>query len=168
MRETTRRRLIQGAAALGATSATVHAGDGNDLIVGSPGRDHFYGDAGTDVLMGNGGDDDLNGGEGSDVLYGNGGVDELKGDGGHDECIDNMPGGAILTSCEVQSGGVLRTRNLVEDIAHETRAIGPGYPLAVSLTHLFGSGPAKMLVSHYISCQEHLSRGIESLGRNSA
>ena len=55
--------------------------------------------------MGNGGDDELKGGEGNDVLYGNGGVDELMGEGGQDECIDNLPAGAILSSCEIQSGG---------------------------------------------------------------
>jgi Ca2+-binding RTX toxin-like protein len=91
--------------ALGATSASVEAGDGNDLIVGSPGRDHFDGGANTDVLMGNGGDDELKGGDGNDTLYGNAGVDQLMGDGGQDECIDNLPAGAMLSSCEIQSGG---------------------------------------------------------------
>jgi Ca2+-binding RTX toxin-like protein len=91
--------------ALGATTARVYGGDGNDLLVGSPGRDHFFGDGDTDVLMGNGGDDDLNGGDGNDTIYGNGGVDDLRGDGGQDECIDNLPAGAILSSCETQSGG---------------------------------------------------------------
>jgi Ca2+-binding RTX toxin-like protein len=91
--------------ALGAASATVKGGDGNDLLVGSPGRDHFDGGADTDVLMGNGGDDELKGGDGNDTLYGNAGVDDLMGEGGQDECIDNLPGGAILSSCEIQSGG---------------------------------------------------------------
>jgi Ca2+-binding RTX toxin-like protein len=90
--------------ALGATTAHVVAGDGNDLLVGSPGRDHFEGGDGIDVLMGNGGDDELSGGAGNDTLYGNGGLDQLMGDDGQDECIDNLPGGATLSSCEVQSG----------------------------------------------------------------
>ena len=47
---------------------TANGGDGDDIIVGSPGNDVLTGGAGDDVLIGNGGQDILDGGSGNNVV----------------------------------------------------------------------------------------------------
>ena len=65
--------------------AAFDGGGGNDLLVGTPGRDRFDGGLGNDVLFGFAGDDRLVGdnGDGSsidvDVMYGGTGADDLIG-----------------------------------------------------------------------------------------
>ncbi len=49
-------------------SLTANGGDGNDVLVGSPGKDTLNGGAGDDVLIGNGGNDALDGGTGDNTL----------------------------------------------------------------------------------------------------
>jgi Ca2+-binding RTX toxin-like protein len=51
-----------------AMQLTVNGGDGNDVLLGSPGNDVLTGGAGDDVLIGNGGQDVLDGGTGDNVL----------------------------------------------------------------------------------------------------
>lgn len=86
-------------------SDSLEAGDGDDLVRGSPvdnlidgggGRDRLFGgggddtvlgERGKDVLAGGVGDDQLFGGAGADVLKGNRGKDELRGENGDDRLI---------------------------------------------------------------------------------
>jgi Ca2+-binding RTX toxin-like protein len=55
----------------------VHAGGGDDTVVGGPGPDRFFGEAGHDTLIGNGANDLLDGGFGIDDLNGGPGDDTL-------------------------------------------------------------------------------------------
>jgi Ca2+-binding RTX toxin-like protein len=54
--------------AAGAIQLTVDGGEGDDVLVGSPGNDTLHGSAGDDVLIGNGGQDILDGGPGNNTL----------------------------------------------------------------------------------------------------
>ena len=56
-------------------TATVHAGGGDDFVVGSDFTDVLYGDHGQDRLLGGNGDDVIDGGNGNDVLTGGQGAD---------------------------------------------------------------------------------------------
>jgi hypothetical protein len=47
---------------------TANGGDGDDVIIGSPGNDILTGGAGDDVLIGNGGTDVLDGGSGNNIV----------------------------------------------------------------------------------------------------
>ncbi len=63
----------------------VHAGGGNDDVIGSwNGKNMLYGDGGDDHLVGGGKDDQLEGGEGNDYLEGCDGNDRLFGGAGND------------------------------------------------------------------------------------
>ncbi len=53
--------------------------DGDDVLIGSDGRDRLYGGIGHDILVGLGGDDRLYGESGKDILIGGHGADELYG-----------------------------------------------------------------------------------------
>lgn len=68
------------ASALAGIELQVQAGDGDDVLLGSPFRDRLSGDAGDDRVVANGGDDILFGGAGKDVLDGGAGFDQLSGD----------------------------------------------------------------------------------------
>jgi Ca2+-binding RTX toxin-like protein len=70
--------------AVNVPNITVHAGDGADLAVGSPGNDTLYGEAGDDNLQARLGNDHLYGGDGNDSLYGDDGDDILNGGAGDD------------------------------------------------------------------------------------
>ena len=52
----------------GAIQLTADGGDGDDVLVGSPGNDTLHGGSGDDVLIGNGGIDVLDGGTGDNVI----------------------------------------------------------------------------------------------------
>jgi Ca2+-binding RTX toxin-like protein len=67
--------------ALGATSAWIDGGSGDDLIIGSPGSDSLYGGTGNDFILGAPGFDLLDGQDG-------------------DTCYD-IPDGANFVDCEV-------------------------------------------------------------------
>jgi Ca2+-binding RTX toxin-like protein len=54
--------------AAGAIQLLLDGGDGDDVLVGSPGHDTLLGGAGDDVLIGNGGADVLDGGPGNNTL----------------------------------------------------------------------------------------------------
>jgi Ca2+-binding RTX toxin-like protein len=54
--------------AAGAIQLTANGGDGDDILIGSPGNDTLAGGAGDDVLIGNGGQDVLDGGPGSNTV----------------------------------------------------------------------------------------------------
>ncbi len=49
-------------------SLTANGGDGDDVLIGSPGKDTLQGGIGDDILIGNGGGDVLDGGPGENVL----------------------------------------------------------------------------------------------------
>jgi Ca2+-binding RTX toxin-like protein len=51
-----------------AVSLSIDGGDGDDVLIGSPGNDKIAGGNGNDILIGNGGIDQLDGGPGSNVL----------------------------------------------------------------------------------------------------
>jgi large repetitive protein len=76
--------------------ATIHAGDGDDLIVsgggddlirGGNGDDHILGRRGNDIILGGDGQDKINGGRGRDILIGGRGKDRLIGGPGDDILI---------------------------------------------------------------------------------
>jgi uncharacterized delta-60 repeat protein len=95
------------------TRATLHGGDGNDILLGSnvvlassdsaqlygdggndtleagEGNDYLSGGGGNDRLVGNAGNDTLIGGNGNDLLKGNAGNDYLSGQAG----LDTLTGG---------------------------------------------------------------------------
>ena len=48
---------------------TENGGDGNDILLGSPGNDILSGGAGDDILIGNGGLDTLDGGTGNNIVF---------------------------------------------------------------------------------------------------
>jgi Ca2+-binding RTX toxin-like protein len=52
----------------GTIQLTGNGGDGDDVLIGSPGNDELHGEAGDDVLIGNGGQDVLDGGPGDNVV----------------------------------------------------------------------------------------------------
>ena len=54
--------------AAGALRLTADGGDGDDVLIGSPGNDTLAGGPGDDVLIGNGGQDVLDGGPGNNIL----------------------------------------------------------------------------------------------------
>jgi Ca2+-binding RTX toxin-like protein len=56
------------ALAAGAIPLTEDGGDGDDVLIGSPGNDILLGGNGDDVLIGNGGVDILDGGPGDNIL----------------------------------------------------------------------------------------------------
>ena len=47
---------------------TANGGDGDDILIGSPGNDTLSGGAGDDVLIGDGGQDVLDGGPGNNTI----------------------------------------------------------------------------------------------------
>lgn len=79
--------------------ATILGTNGDDKLVGTPGRDVIIGLGGNDKINGLGGDDLICGGRGQDEINGNNGADQI--DGGNDDDIirgnngdDHLDGGA--------------------------------------------------------------------------
>ena len=66
-------------------------GDGNDLVLGSGGKDTLAGGNGNDTLKGLGGDDAITGGNDNDALLGGDGDDQLDG-GDHSDTVIGGPG----------------------------------------------------------------------------
>ncbi len=58
-----------------ALSATVHGGDGEDIILAGSGNDELFGDDGDDLVRGGSGNDVVSGGSGTDVVHGDKGTD---------------------------------------------------------------------------------------------
>lgn len=78
---------------------TLHGGTGNDTLVGGGGDDMLYGEDGNDAILGQDGNDQLFGWDGGDLLDGAAGNDKLFGDGGRDTLLggagnDDLQGGA--------------------------------------------------------------------------
>ena len=48
---------------------TENGGDGDDILIGSPGNDTLSGGAGDDMLIGSGGQDILDGGTGNNIVF---------------------------------------------------------------------------------------------------
>lgn len=65
-------------------ACTITGTRGNDLLVGTPGRDVICGGPGNDRIYGQGGNDVLRGGPGNDRIYGRGGNDVIRGGSGND------------------------------------------------------------------------------------
>ena len=74
----------------GIAAERVIAGDGNDFVLSSGGRDTVYGEAGDDSLRGGGSSDLLDGGAGNDTLRGDTGNDNLSGGDGSDRIRGNL------------------------------------------------------------------------------
>lgn len=71
-------------------------GDGDDSINGNGGNDTILGGDGNDVISGNGGDDSIDAGDGQDTVNGNGGNDTiLAGDG--EDSVDGNAGNDSLS-----------------------------------------------------------------------
>lgn len=66
-------------------------GSGDDLILGSSGRNRLWGGGGNDLIRGRGGDD---------RLEGEGWFDTLNGGGGHDRCYDYADEARVTRGCE--------------------------------------------------------------------
>ena len=62
----------------------IYALDGDDLIVGTGRRDRLHGDEGDDNIAGGDGDDQIHGGAGDDLIHGGGGNDLIFGGTGDD------------------------------------------------------------------------------------
>lgn len=62
----------------------LHGGAGNDKLRGGPAGDRIFGGRDNDNLIGGGGPDHMYGGDGDDVLSGDAGQDQLFGGKGHD------------------------------------------------------------------------------------
>ena len=62
------------ASGLSGIQLTADGGDGNDVLIGSPGNDTLIGGAGDDVLIGGPGQDILDGGTGDNILIQDGGA----------------------------------------------------------------------------------------------
>ena len=78
-------------------TATVHAGGGDDFVLGSDFTDVLYGDHGQDHLVGGNGDDVIDGGIESDVLTDGQGADIFLLSEGSDIVTDlNMAMGKII------------------------------------------------------------------------
>jgi hypothetical protein len=78
------------------TALALGGGEGDDVLLGRPGRDLETGGPGDDLLRGGRGNDGsplesggvgLTGGPGDDRVYGGPGNDELEGDSGHDRIV---------------------------------------------------------------------------------
>ena len=76
--------------------AFLFGGDGNDILIGGSGADHFFGQAGNDSIVGNGGADLLFGDDGNDILVGNTGSDQAFGNAGDDLTVWNNGDGSDL------------------------------------------------------------------------
>jgi len=63
---------------------TIRGTDGDDTLIGTPGRDVIHGGAGDDVIEGLGGDDVICGGAGDDRIDAGDGDDEVHGGSGND------------------------------------------------------------------------------------
>ena len=79
---------------------TVRAGAGNDLVLGSRGRDELSGDADNDTLIGGAGDDLLFGNDGNDTLRGSAGSDTLDGGTGRDRLYGQSAGDTLIHSVD--------------------------------------------------------------------
>jgi Ca2+-binding RTX toxin-like protein len=62
--------------------------DQDDLLLGGPGDDRFFGNGGNDLLIGKAGDDRLFGGDDTDLILGGEGNDLMRGSAGDDLLID--------------------------------------------------------------------------------
>ncbi len=65
--------VIQASGLRGGITLVANGGDGNDVLIGSPGNDELHGGNGDDILIGGGGQDILDGGPGDNVVL-NGGA----------------------------------------------------------------------------------------------
>jgi len=72
------------------TPATIMAGAGDDLIVGTAASDTLYGGTGSDSLEGAAGDDQLLGEDGNDTLDGGRGHDTVTGGAGNDTWVASI------------------------------------------------------------------------------
>lgn len=87
-----------------APSPTVVGSNGDDVLLGTPGRDVIAGGNGHDIVYGLGGNDMLLGGNGNDTLYGGDGADLLLGGNGTDTGFGN---GGDDSACGGNDGDVL-------------------------------------------------------------
>ncbi|MBI1314694.1 hypothetical protein GC176_25660, partial [bacterium] len=97
---------VDGAVFSSLATINVNAGDGNDVITGSPLADMIAGEGGDDTISGGDGDDLLRGGAGRDVMDGGAGNDKLLGQGSSGDRLtgglgdDTLDGGAGTDTIE--------------------------------------------------------------------
>lgn len=77
-------------------ACTIVGTRGDDLLVGTPGRDVICGGPGNDRIYGQGGNDVLRGGPGNDKIYGRGGNDIIRGGSGNDRLYGDAGADRIL------------------------------------------------------------------------
>jgi hypothetical protein len=113
--------------------AAMPAGNGDNIVVGSPGNDHLFGGNGNDTVQGGAGNDVLSGDNGNDTLVGGAGADAMLGGRGDDVLVwnpgdgsDTLDGGSgfdtmlfngaagaeTFTFTAKDAGGALFTRDL--------------------------------------------------------
>jgi Ca2+-binding RTX toxin-like protein len=71
----------------GDSVAQIRGTNGDDRLIGGPGRNAIFGLEGADLLDGRGGNDCLQGGPGRDTIKGKNGADKLQGQGGSDRIV---------------------------------------------------------------------------------
>lgn len=77
------------------TGISLHAGGGDDIVVGGRGGDTIDGGSGNDSIDGGYGDDTAFGGDGDDVFVGGSGNDELFGGAGNDTVYGGIEGDTL-------------------------------------------------------------------------
>ncbi len=112
----------------------VHAGDGNDTVIGTnaawlDGYHFIDGGAGNDSLTGGSSRDSLTGGDGDDTLVGGGGLDLLSGGNGNDTYVVDAAGDIVS-----ELGTVSSTQDVVESSV--------GWTLGANLENLRLTGTA--------------------------
>src|SRR5262249_17343195 len=75
---------------------TANGGDGDDVLIGSPGNDTLTGGNGDDVLIGGGGQDVLDGGPGNNIVLTSATVATLSTTGGATASDGSRPAGVAL------------------------------------------------------------------------
>ena len=112
--------------------ALIDAGDGNDVVSGSPGDDRLLGGPGKDVLMGNAGHDTylFGAGDGRDEIRNNDSagdsVDTLQFNGiAHDELWFSRKGNHLLVDV-VGSDDQVRVKNWYRETSHQLDAVTAG------------------------------------------
>jgi len=119
----------------GLLGATVHGGDGADMLTGSSLPDQLEGDAGADTLAGGYGNDTLYGGDGNDILNGESGTDLVNGGAGDDNITvaeDDIAYGGDGNDQLIYSGVIVVDARLYGDAGNDTLDGGSGLELNLS------------------------------------
>jgi len=110
--------VVDAGAYTGPLVVGMRAGDGNDVLTGSPADDDIRGDAGNDTIYGMAGNDVLYDGPGNDLVRGGAGNDRMWGQGAAPDGADDFRGngGIDEVSYIVRDSGVTVT---IDDVAND-------------------------------------------------